>query len=327
MLQQGNLRPGDTPSFLARYGRDIAGAVQIWDPGDETEPQTPSYKQLSHSEIRALLEDPIGSPLANAPATGKSSLGGIQPKVVLATVEGKWAQAQGGFPTTHILKPQLSGHAASVIFDEEYRSRLARALGLADFSTEIISFEDLSTLVIERYDRDSTGRIHQEDFNQVLGASGNEKYQEVGGVVSLMRVADVLTRHTPSADLRRLAQMVVFAVATGNLDLHTKNLGILHPQDSDVRLAPVYDTVPQAHMPNNRRLALAVNKKYVFDEVRASDLEAEFGSWGLRRPKRVIAETLDQLEAAVALEVPLEGSFPELQAQIQSFIARLRTAE
>ena len=41
MLQQYGLRAGDTPGFLARYGRDIAGALRVWDPDDPTEPPTP----------------------------------------------------------------------------------------------------------------------------------------------------------------------------------------------------------------------------------------------------------------------------------------------
>jgi serine/threonine-protein kinase HipA len=47
-------------------------------------------------------------------------------------------------------------------------------------------------VVIERYDRSPDapqGRIHQEDFNQVLGAVGNQKYQKYGGKVSLERIA------------------------------------------------------------------------------------------------------------------------------------------
>jgi len=109
MLQQYGLRAGDTPGFLARYGRDIAGALQVWDPDDPTEPPYPAIKPGSPAQIRALLEDPIGSPLANAPGTGRSSLGGVQPKVVLVKTADGWAQALGGYPSTHMVKPQLAG--------------------------------------------------------------------------------------------------------------------------------------------------------------------------------------------------------------------------
>ena len=39
MLAQASIRRGDTPAFLAHYGRDVAGALQIWNLDDPTEPK------------------------------------------------------------------------------------------------------------------------------------------------------------------------------------------------------------------------------------------------------------------------------------------------
>ncbi|WP_417564206.1 type II toxin-antitoxin system HipA family toxin [Microbacterium sp.] len=324
MLAQGGIRRGDTPAFLARYGRDVAGALQVWDLDDPTEPKRPGIRAVTSTEVRTLLEDPIGAPLANDPVLGKSSLGGVQPKVVLVRTPEGWAQALDGYPTTHILKPRLGGNNATVIFDEEYGSRIARRLGLAGFSTSIEQFDGLPAIVIERYDRVAGARVHQEDFSQALGASRNEKYQEVGGVVSLRRVAEALTRHAPETDLRRLGQMVVLAVAIGNLDMHTKNLGLLHPIDGDVTLAPAYDVVPQAHMSNDGKLALAVNKKYRHLDITRDDLYIELASWGLRRSSIVVDETLDELASIIEDEAPLDGAFAGLRAQILGFVDNLR---
>ena len=324
LLAQAGLRRDDTPTFLARYGRDVAGALQVWDLDDPTEPKTPSVRSLAQAEVRALLTDPIGSPLANDPQSGKSSLGGVQPKIVLVRTSDGWAQALGGYPTTHILKPRLDGDSSTVIYDEEYGSRIARRLGLASFETWIEEFDGLPALVIERYDRIGGERVHQEDFNQALGASRNEKYQEVGGIVCLKRVADTLRKHTPEADLHRLARMVVLAVGIGNLDLHAKNLGLLHPAEADVALAPAYDVVPQAHLPNAGRLALAVNNKYQHRNITGDDLYAEFSLWRLRHPQAAVEPTLDELYSVVRDESPLEGAAPQLQSTILNFIDNLR---
>src|SRR5690606_5717157 len=126
-------------------------------------------------------------------------------------------------------KPRLSGAPAAVIYDEEYGARLARRLGLMKYVTEISEFDGLPALVIERYDRADGERVHQEDFNQALGAAGNQKYQEYGGVVSLRRIAEVLALHADRSEIHRLARTVVFAVAIGNLDMHAKNISLLHP--------------------------------------------------------------------------------------------------
>ncbi|GAB3610908.1 type II toxin-antitoxin system HipA family toxin [Humibacter ginsengiterrae] len=325
MLQQGGLRPGDTPGFLARYGRDVAGAVQLWDLDDPAEPKHPNLRELDGKDVRQLLENPLRTPLGNDVTEGKSSLGGVQPKVVLVRTGRGWAQPLDGYPSTHILKPQLAGELSTVIFDEEYGARLARRLRLARYSTAVEKFDGLNALVIERYDRLDGERVHQEDFNQALGASGNQKYQELGGVVSLNRVADLLKRYTPEPDVERLARMVVLSVAIGNLDMHTKNIGLLHPADGAVELAPAYDVVPQRHMANDGRLALAVNGKYRHGEVSAQDLEAEIGSWGVRRATKVVHDTLDELSEVIHTEVPLDGAHPRLHEELMRFVMNLRS--
>ncbi len=63
-------------------------------------------------------------------------------------------------------------------------------------------------------------RVHQEDFNQILGATGNQKYQVYGGIVNLKRIADVLRSHGEADDMRQLAVMTTLGVAISNLDMH-----------------------------------------------------------------------------------------------------------
>lgn len=327
MLRQAGLRRGDTLGFLARYGRDVAGALQIWDLDDPTEPKTPSTRPLDDAGIRQLLEDPVGAPLANESLLGKSSLAGVQPKVVLVRQDGGWAQALGGHPTTHILKPRLD-RRPSVIFNEEYGARISRALGLTRHDAWIDDFDGLPTLVIERFDRTVSGRIHQEDFSQALGASGDQKYQEYGGLVSLRRVADTIQRTTQSADMVTLARMVVLAVAVGNLDMHAKNLGILHPVDDEPRLAPAYDVVPQSHPPGiDGKMALAVNGGYRHAGLSAADIKTEVSRWGVRRAERIIDECLAEIAEVVAKETPLPGSHPGLQTDIATFTENLRNGK
>lgn len=323
MVGQAGIRRGDVPAFLARYGRDVAGALQIWDLDDPTQPLSPGLRPLTAAGVRALLEDPIGSPLANDPRAGRSSLGGVQPKVVLVRTDDGWAQALGGYPSTHILKPQLPGDNRTVIFDEEYGSRIARRMGLSPFDSGIEDMDGLPTLVIERFDRSSGVRVHQEDFSQALGASGIQKYQEFGGVVSLRRAAEVLTRHARERDLRRLARMIVLAVGIGNLDLHTKNLGLLHHESGDIELAPAYDVVPQAHSGTEGTLALAVNKKYRLAEITRDDLQHELTSWGLRRAGQLVVSTVDELAATVGAEEPLEGAASNLKSMVTTFVQNL----
>ena len=178
-----------------------------------------------------------------------------------------------------------------------------------------------------RFDRSAAGRVHQEDFSQALGASGDQKYQEYGGLVSLRRIADTLQRTTRSSDLVSLARMIVLAVAIGNLDMHAKNLGILHPLDDEPRLAPAYDVVPQSHLPGiDGKMALAVNGTYRHAALDASDVEAEISTWGVRRADRIVEDCLAEIAEVVAEETPLPGAHPALQDDIATFTKNLREA-
>ncbi|WP_049806829.1 HipA domain-containing protein [Pseudofrankia inefficax] len=58
--------------------------------------------------------------------------------------------------------------------------------------------------------------------------------------------------------LRRLFTLVVVSVAIGNLDPHAKDISLVHRPDGSMTLSPAYDLVPQAHLPNDGEVALAV---------------------------------------------------------------------
>ncbi len=62
--------------------------------------------------------------------------------------------------------------------------------------------------------------------------------------------------------LERLFKLAVVSVAVGNLDLHAKNISLLHRPDGSMTLSPAYDVVPQAHQPNDGEVALAVGGEY-----------------------------------------------------------------
>lgn len=225
-------------------------------------------------------------PLANRDNSGKTSLAGVQDKIVLAQTPDGWSRALDGRPSSHILKPASSQYP-TMIFDEEYGARLSRAVGLTSFDTWLETFDGEVALVIERYDRDPRlpgGRLQQEDFNQALGARGIQKYQRHGGRVSLAAIARTVNHWAGQADLHRLLRMVTLAVVVGNLDLHAKNLSLLHPPDGSTTLAPAYDVVPLTHLDADGELALAIDGEYRHAAITRDHLVREAHSRGLRSP-------------------------------------------
>jgi serine/threonine-protein kinase HipA len=241
---------------------------------------------------------------------------------VLVRTEGGWNRVIDGWPSSHILKPESRDYPTS-IYDEEFGARFARASGLTSIATWIEEFEGAPAVVIERYDRSPDapqGRIHQEDFNQVLGAAGNQKY---GGRVSLERIARVFSAAGDRSSLERLFKLVVVSVAVGNLDLHAKNLSLLHNPDGSMTLSPAYDVVPQAHQPNDGEVGLAVSGEYLHAALTMGHLVAEGRAWGLTRAPDLAKETLATVLQLAKTETPHKRAYAGLAHDIAGFAANL----
>lgn len=321
----GNARiaPDYTVGMLARYGRDVAGALTIWDESAPGEPRTPSTNRVSDARIRELLAEVRTNPIGNTTARRMSSLAGVQDKIVLTLTEDGWAEPLDGFPSSHILKPVV-GERPSLIFDEEYGSRIARHLGLAAFDSRIVSFDGVSALVVERYDRGAAtpdGRVHQEDFNQALGVTGDGKYQ-ADGHPGLAAIAKLL-RTVDRPGVERLLQMVALSTAIGNLDMHAKNISVLHEPDGRSSLAPMYDVVPQLHFDFDEKVALFVNGKEDYRSITLADLAIEGRRWGLRSAEEVVETTIERIRDFVRTETPHPGAAIDLSRSIENLCTDL----
>lgn len=316
----------DVISLLTRYGRDVAGAIQIYDPTAPGEPRTPYTTPMTNKEINILLRATKLRPLGNNPISGKTSLAGVQDKIVLARIHSEWHQVHDGYPSTHIIKPE-SPQLPTVIFDEEYGARIAKELQLTTYATHLEDFDGMFGLVIERYDRTTEIppiRIHQEDMNQALGASGNQKYQESGGKVSLKRIASIFARNGEDDSLVGLLKLNTVSMAIGNVDLHAKNISILHMANGESSMAPAYDLVPLTRQPtSDRRMALAVNGKYAHASISVQDLVDEAGSWGMKDSEEIIMETLRVIADFVRVEKPHVRASENLARDIGQFVRNL----
>jgi hypothetical protein len=69
--------------LLRAYGRDVAGALQIWDPDVPGEPKQPALEPLSSAGVAGMLEH-------------------VQDKIVLARIGEGWNRVIDGWPSTHV---------------------------------------------------------------------------------------------------------------------------------------------------------------------------------------------------------------------------------
>ena len=321
--------------MLRRYGKDIAGALTIYDPDDPASTEKAKAEPVDEKMVRYLMENMPLAALANSPKSGKTSLGGVQGKIVLAKKSKIWHRVHYGYPSTHIIKPLVQEHP-TMIYDEAFCMQMAQNSGLTKHPVWIENFDGIDALVIERYDRnkDAKGdRLHQEDFNQVLGARGSEKYQEYGGKVSAKRIAQTLARFGNNTDVKGFASQLLFAIAIGNLDMHAKNISILHYPDESIRLAPTYDQVPLRHQNTDGKMALAIGGVYGHANISLSDITAELISWqcsGLSSESEVsifVNTYLETYRKALTIAVPNDKAYPKLKEDISLFISNLQSGK
>lgn len=334
LARQKQVSEKDTYGLLKALGRDVAGAVQIFDPQDPYEAPTPFTEAVSPSDINAMLHSTYSEPLGNSHLTGMMSLGGYQNKIMLVQDEDGWKRAHNGAPTTHIIKPHSErAELAGIIYCEAYGLGLARAAGVLDYKSWVEDFDGDDALVIERFDRvEADGqltRVHQENALQSLGLTDAQKYEMMNhGAVSLKIFAKLLRSEANKKAQLDLLRTTVVNAAIGNLDAHAGNLGILHHLDGSVSLSPAYDMVVNSHYligGGDQPLAMLVGGEYKHKYLSRGTLIAEGVSWGIKAPQvaAVVDETLGRLGEALETVEPHPSMPGEAYENVNQYITNL----
>ena len=258
--------PSNRFALLLAFGHDCAGAVSVIDPAPLAEPTID-----------------IGDPMAVAALASRASLSGIQPKILAVKENQNYRPARPDETSTFIAK--LPSGALRDIVENEYLTTVASRALLPD--DEIVEpmigrLQGINerALIVPRFDRLRSGaKRHFEEFNQLLGKRGDDKYD-----ASYDDMAAFI-RNTPGcapADAWRLFRRILVCLLTGNTDAHLKNFAMFHTPDG-LRLAPAYDLVAAALYPEYRQLALAIGtaSNLVLEQVRPKHIVALSEAFGL----------------------------------------------
>jgi serine/threonine-protein kinase HipA len=266
-------------ALLLAFGHDCAGAVKVIDPAPGGEP---------------LID--LGDPTAAAALTSRSSLSGVQPKL-LAVQDGKHFRPARRDETSMFIA-KLPGAIRDIV-ESEYLTTIAnRALlpgdEIVDAAIGKVEGIEGRALLVRRFDRLRSGtKIHFEEFNQLLGRrSGDDKYEasyeDMGAFI----------RTTPGCtvvDAWRLYRRILVCFLTGNTDAHLKNFAMFHTPDG-LRLTPAYDLAAAALYPEYRTLALAMGRaaNLSIEKLKPKHLVALGKAYGLDRA--VLIDTFQNLD-------------------------------
>jgi serine/threonine-protein kinase HipA len=308
-------------AMLERIGGECAGAVTFVPTYEPLTESNYSYRTLTDAELVAILKELPKCPLLAGEEGVRLSLAGAQDKVAVRVDRNTVSLPLGGAPSTHILKPAIE-RFEGVVFNEALAMKLATAVGLSAATIETRTVEDITFLVVERYDRTHretaeeeliVERIHQEDFCQALDIVPEMKYQKEGGP-SLKDCFNLLREvsSAPVIDLARLLDAVIFNYLVGNNDAHGKNFSLLYPgagtRDLQVRLAPLYDIVSTTYYPElSREMAMKIGDEYSSERITPKNFEKLAEEAGLAKP--LVRRRVPELADAIL------STLPELDVQ------------
>lgn len=272
--------------LLSVVGRDCVGALQFFPEGQSPGSVQPVRGQpISEKEIAKLILSLRLNPLGiNTEQDFRISLAGAQNKTALLRHKGRWIRPQGPTPTSHIIKPAIGlieeGPDLSLSVENEWLClKMVGELEIPAATAEMIDFDGIRTLVVERFDRkwsnDKLYRIPQEDMCQALGFGPEEKYQSEGGP-GIGEILNLLNESDQRDTDRRLfmkSQLVFWLLAA--IDGHAKNFSLFISPGGFV-LAPLYDvmsadphTDPKKFPAQKIKLAMAVgnSRHYKVNEI------------------------------------------------------------
>jgi len=147
--------------------------------------------------------------------------------------------------------------------------------------------EVAEVFAVQRYDRtEGGGRVHQEDFAQVLGVAPTQKYQDEGRrKAHLGTLVRIVEDACGTSEREAFLDRVAFVIASGNGDAHLKNWSLVYPDGTRPCLSPCYDQV----------CTIACAPRYGWGKTSLPTLSlgpgarSEFGGFGLTQLRRLLA--------------------------------------
>lgn len=245
--RQLGVSTNDIVALLETIGRDTAGALSFGAPGGKHKSDWHPVK--NDADLERIIDELPRKPFLVGDDGVSMSLAGVQSKIAIAKGgAGDFYIPLNGSPSTHILKPD-SDRLPGSVQNEAFCLSLARRCGLQvpEVSTGVVGKR--SYLLIDRYDRKQEGevwgRLHQEDFCQILGKPPAAKYQGAKSGIAgptLAQMINATRQHGLAQDVLAMLDHAIFNILACNTDAHAKNYAMF-VTSGRARMAPLYDVM------------------------------------------------------------------------------------
>ncbi|MCR6479182.1 type II toxin-antitoxin system HipA family toxin [Variovorax sp. ZS18.2.2] len=332
LAQQRGCAADDEFELLAAAGHDLMGALEV-----EPVPTAEGIPDTVRHWHTALGLDVLEPGFVEMPVEDAAAIPGVVTKFSAVQDGRRYVVRRHGAAGSFILKLPSTRHPDLV--DNEFTGyRLCGALGLDCAEASVIGRADADLpeqvrfeqiLAVRRFDRTQEGgRIHMEEFAQVLQYEPRQKYGRGLAVdwPAMLRVLDRLSPN-PVADVRECVRRIVAFILLGNSDAHLKNWALRYPDGVTPVLAPLYDPVCVAAFFEDVPAGDYGVNRAIDAKLRAFDwpaLDALLRSAGLLRPARLMAiarDTVRQAQAEWPALLARDGTPPSVRRCVEARLA------
>ena len=311
--------------LLSFIGGDCVGALQLLTHSTITNIKKIQANPIDDYTIAKLLKHYQTAPLGmDRKFDFRISIAGTQEKTALLWHQEKWCLPQGVTPTSHIIKLPIgyikhSGIDLSESVENEWLClQILSAFNLPVNQAKIIQFDDVKTLVVERFDRQWAEdkhwlmRLPQEDLCQALSKPPELKYESDGGPGIKGIMNTLLGSQEANNDRRKFIKSVFLFWVLGAIDGHAKNFSLKIESQGRYQLTPLYDVISAYPLAAKRqiewqalKMAMSLKGKhrhYLWNTIQLRHwfAMAEKCQFSATMMQEIINEVCDNMEKAIS---------------------------
>ncbi len=272
-------------ALITAIGRDVSGALDFVIANTKAIETT--FREVSTEELAQRIRKRKEIPISVWDDKPRISIAGVQEKLPITKLNGKYGFGEGKLSSTHILK--FDKKDENLVLNEYLSLHLARVAGLDVAKAEIKYFEDQQVLEVARFDRTLVSdkeieKVHVIDSCQSLCLPVSYKYErnfgsgrdvkDVREGVSFEKLQSIVDKCTvPLIEDKKILEWTIVNLCLGNSDAHGKNISFFKDHNG-MKITPFYDIVNIALYENDYEtdLAMAINDEFTIDKITPYDL-------------------------------------------------------
>ncbi|MFA6789004.1 MAG: HipA domain-containing protein [Arcobacteraceae bacterium] len=273
-------------ALLNAIGEETSGAFSFIKE-DEVDSSKTSFRKISNEELTQRIQQRKEMPITIWDEKPRLSVAGVQEKLPICKLEGKYGLASGQLCSTHILKFDKAGE--NLVLNEYFSLKLAKIAGLNIANAEIKKFGDELVLEVERFDRKIVSnrnieKIHIIDSCQALSLPTSFKYErnfgngrdvkDIREGVSFQKLDSLSNKvKIPILAKKTLLEWTIVNLILGNSDAHGKNISYFVDK-SGLKITPFYDIVNISLYEDryDTSLAMAIDDEFIVSALSAYDI-------------------------------------------------------